>query len=67
MKPTAWTTVYVLTLLTVALVGTSLTAAGSGFREWAVVGAAAALMTAGAATAIVIGNLRGHGNVPRHS
>ena len=67
MKPTAWTTVYVLTMLTVALVGMSLTAAGSGLREWALVGATAALMTAGSATAIVVASLRGHGNVPRHS
>ena len=62
MKPSVWTTVYVLTMLTVALVGMALAAADSGLRAWAVTGAAAALTTAGSAAALVVATLRGHGD-----
>ncbi|MBJ8341319.1 hypothetical protein JGU71_20755 [Antrihabitans sp. YC3-6] len=68
MKPTVWTTVYVLAMLTVAFVGIALTAAGSGFGDWAGIGAVAALTTAGTAIALAIVATRGHGgNMPRHS
>ncbi|MBJ8346983.1 hypothetical protein [Antrihabitans sp. YC2-6] len=66
MKPTAWTIVYVLTMVTVALVGITLTAAGSGLGNWAAVGGVGALSTAATVAAIAIIASRGH-DMPRHS